>query len=317
MGYVYALLGAALFGLNGSLTKVIIEAGISPAQLTLTRTLTVAVLAGAWLLWKDRSAFVLTKRQLAVMAILGLTGIALLQWTYAMAISLLPVGVALLLEYLAVLAVAVIARVFFAEQVRGRLWVAVALVLVGMALVGEVWASQLNATGVLFGLLAATSLTVYFIVGERQVTATSPMAVAFWSMLFAAAFWLVFSAWWDIPVQLWITPASLDGALSEISAPLWILVLWCGVIGTLVPFVFSLLALKHLPVTTAGISASSEVVFAFLFAFLWLGEGLSAVQTIGAAIVLVAIVLAQTSRPGTMVDPDLMTSKLAESQLKS
>jgi len=38
---------------------------------------------------------------------------------------------------------------------------------------------------------------------------------------------------------------------------------------------------------------------------LWLGEGLDLVQVVGAAVVLVGIVLAQTARVGKVVDADL------------
>jgi drug/metabolite transporter (DMT)-like permease len=51
--------------------------------------------------------------------------------------------------------------------------------------------------------------------------------------------------------------------------------------------------------------ATAEVIFAFLFAWLWLGEGLDGVQIVGAVIVLVGIVLAQTARVNKVVDADL------------
>ncbi len=86
MGYLYALLAALLFGANGSLAKLIIEAGLSPMQLTQFRTLGTAVLAGVILLATDRQAFRMRPRQLLIMAVLGVVGVALLQWTYAAAI---------------------------------------------------------------------------------------------------------------------------------------------------------------------------------------------------------------------------------------
>ena len=59
--------------------------------------------------------------------------------------QLLPVGIALLLEYLAVLLVALVAFFFFREKVKARLWAAIGLVLVGLAVVAQVWASTLDA----------------------------------------------------------------------------------------------------------------------------------------------------------------------------
>lgn len=305
MGYLFSLLGALLFGANGSVTKVVIEGGLTPLQLTQFRVLGCCLIAGAVLLVVDRTAFRLSGRQLIVMAILGVFGVAILQAAYAAAIQLLPVGIALLFEYTAVLFVALIAFLFLHEKVKARLWVAIVAVLIGLAVVAQVWASSLNLFGILMALLASASLTTYFLVGERQVGATSPLAVAFWTMLFASVFWAFFSGWWEVSPAVLATPASLGGNLASVVVPLWVPLALNVVFGTFLSFLFSFLALKHLTATAAGITASSEVIFAFAVAFLWLGEGLTPVQLIGAAVVLVGIILAQTARANKVVDADL------------
>jgi drug/metabolite transporter (DMT)-like permease len=86
---------------------------------------------------------------------------------------------------------------------------------------------------------------------------------------------------------------------------MWIPLAWNIAFGTFLPFLFSFLALKHLTATAVGVVASSEVIFAFLVAWLWLGEGLNPIQIVGAAVVLVGIVLAQTARANKVLDPDL------------
>ena len=315
MGYFYALLAAALFGLNGSLTLVVVEAGLSAAQLTLFRVAAAAIISGIFLLVRNRAAFRVTPTQLAILAVLGVLGVALLQFTYAVAITLLPVGIALLLEYIAVLLVALVAFFVFREQVKRRLWVAIGCVLVGLALVAQIWASELNPLGVLFAFLAATMLTIYFVIGEREVGKTSPMAVAFWTMSFATVFWLFFSGWWTIDPAIFTETVSLSGNLDALSVPFWSALLWNMVMGSFAPFFLSLVALKYLSATAAGVVASSEVLFAFLVAWLWLGQGLGPLQTVGAAIVLVGIVLAQTARVNKVVDADLALSDGPEQPL--
>ncbi|MFM6974824.1 MAG: EamA family transporter [Agromyces sp.] len=314
MGYLYALVGAALFGLNGSVTKVVVTSGITAAQLTFFRAFAIMAISGLWLLFANRSAFRISGKQLGVMALLGVVGVALMQWSYSMAVSILPVGIALLIEYLSVLFVALVARFVFKESVRSRVWIAVVLVIAGMVFVGKVWASTLDPTGVFYAFIAAFTLTLYFIIGERQVTATSPLAVAFWSMLFAWLFWALFSGWWTIDPALLSSSVSLDGVLSDVQAPIWILVIWIGIVGSFIPFLLSFLALKHLPVTAAGIASSSEVLFAFLVAFIWLGEGLDLVQFLGAALVFAGILLAQTARPDGVADADGISSRMARNE---
>ena len=309
MGYLFGFLAALLFGANGSMTKVILENGLDPLQVTQLRTLGTCVIAGAVMLVVDRRGFRLPPRQIAVMAVLGVVGIAALQATYAYAIQLMPVGIALLFEYLAVLFVAVVAFFFLKEKVRARLWIAIGLVLIGLAVVAQVWSSSLDGFGVLMALAAAVTLAIYFLVGERQVTATSPLAVAFWTSGFATLFWAFFSGWWNIDPAIAGKPVSLGGNLSELVLPLWVPVAVLVVLGSFAPFLLSFAAIGRLKATPAGIIASSEVVFAFVVAWLWLGEELDALQLAGAAVVLVGIVLAQTSRAHRVVDADLALEK--------
>ncbi|MEO7122783.1 MAG: DMT family transporter [Lacisediminihabitans sp.] len=306
MGYFFALLGAVLFGLNGSTTKVLVEAGLSASQVTLARVLGTAVISGIVLLCVNRRAFKVPLRTLPLLVLLGVVGVAMLQFSYAIAVSLLPVGIALLFEYMAVLLVALVAFFVFKEQVKARLWIAIGCVLVGLAVVAQVWTAALNPVGVLMALLAAATLATYFLIGERTVGALSPLAVVFWTMTIAALFWFAFGDWWKLDGGALGVAVSLGGNLAGVVVPVWVPLLWNIVMGSFMPFLFSLLALKYLAATAVGIVASAEVIFAFLFAWLWLGEGLEPVQFIGAAFVLVGIVLAQTARAGKVVDADLV-----------
>ncbi|MBX3068138.1 MAG: EamA family transporter [Cryobacterium sp.] len=305
LGYILALCAALLFGTNGSVTKVVIGAGLEPAQLTLFRVGGTALFAALFLIFRNRAAFKVSRRQLLRLIILGIFGVALLQYSYAVAIGLLPIGITLLIEYTAVLMVAIVAFFFFKEKVRPRLWIAIGLVLVGLAVVAQIWASELLPFGVLMAFGAAVCLAIYFLLGEREVGKSSAMSVAFWTMSTSTVFWLIFSGWWRINPALFVTPVSLNGNLDAIHLPLWVPLAWNVVLGSFVPFYLSLLALKYLTATAAGIVASAEVIFAFLVAWIWLGETLNPVQIAGAAVVLPGIVLAQTARIDKVVDADL------------
>ncbi|GAA1736674.1 EamA family transporter [Microcella frigidaquae] len=306
MGYVYALLAAVLFGANGSVTKATMEAGLTPAQVTEFRLVGTAIIAGLVLLVIDRRAFRLPRSQWLIMIVLGVFGVALLQATYAAAVQLLPVGIALLLEYTAVVMVALVAYFIFREPVKARLWVAIAFVLLGLAVVAQVWASTLDALGVVLALAAAVCLALYFLIGERQVARTSPLAVSFWTMSIAAVFWSFVSGWWELSPGFLTTPVDLGGVHGEFLVPMAVPLAWNILLGSFAPFLLSLAALGRLPATVAGITASSEVVFAFAVAWIWLGEALTLVQVIGAAVVLAGVILAQTARVSkTVVDADL------------
>ena len=67
------------------------------------------------------------------------------------------------------------------------------------------------------------------------------------------------------------------------------------VLGTLAPYAFEIAALTHLSATTTGIVGMIEPVLAATVAWIWLDQGLGAVQVAGGLIVLVAVVLVQLS----------------------
>jgi drug/metabolite transporter (DMT)-like permease len=267
------------------------------------RVAATAVLSGIWLALAGREHFTVTRRQLVGFAMLGVVGLAMVQWLYSVAISLLPVGVALLFEYTAVILVALTAWLVFGERIGVRLWWAIAAVLAGLAVVAQVWDSPLRPLGVLAALGAAVTFAFYFLAGERGVAKKHPLAVAFWASVFASGFWAVFSGWWNIDPGLLHRDVSLAGSLESVVVPMWAPLLYVLTLGSFAPFVLLFVALKHASATAVGIAASSEVLFAFAVAWVWLSESLTPLQVAGAVVVFLGIILALTARESRPPDP--------------
>jgi drug/metabolite transporter (DMT)-like permease len=97
--------------------------------------------------------------------------------------------------------------------------------------------------------------------------------------------------WWTFPWD-----AFGQGAESAWGLPVWTLVTWLVVLGTIAPFGLMVGALRFVSATRAAITAMFEPVAAAGIAWLWLGEQLGPAQLGGGAVVLAAIVLAQTAR---------------------
>lgn len=122
------------------------------------------------------------------------------------------------------------------------------------------------------------------------------MSVLAWGFLFASVFWAVIAPWWSFSGHSIVRDTSLGGHLASWHLPVWALAAWMVVLGTIVPFFLLVSALRHVSATRAGIIAMLEPVAGALVAWAWLGESLDGVQLGGAAVVLAAIVLAQTAR---------------------
>jgi len=296
-GVAYAGIAAFLFALNGSVSKTVLESGMSSLRLVELRSLGAALcLMAAVALTRPRSLRI-APRELGFLVVAGVVGIGLVQWFYFVAIGRLPVGIALLLEYLAPVLVVVWVRFVRGEAVRRRLWAALVLAISGLVVVAEAWEGlQLDGVGVLAGLAAAVSLATLYLTSERGLGTRDPLSLAAWTFTAAAVFWSVLQPWWTFPWADLTRAVALPGPLPDADVRAYLLVSWVVVLGTVVPYGLILLAIRSLGSARTGLLGMAEPVLAALVAWVVLGEVLSSVQLVGGAVVLTGIVLAETAR---------------------
>jgi drug/metabolite transporter (DMT)-like permease len=297
LGYGMIFLASTLFAVNGTVSKVIQDAGLSSARLTQVRSTGAFAGLALVLALTNRRALRLRAREVPLLVLFGVCGLAFVQWFYFIAIHRLAIGIALLIQYLAPLLVALWARFVGHEEVRRRIWLALALALAGLALVVEIWSGiALDARGVAASLAGALSYALYILVAEHAVATRDPISLSCYGFFFASLFWAAVQPWWSFPDGVLGRTTSLHGHLASLHLPVWALVGWLIVLGAIVPFALVLAALRHVSATRAGIAAMLELPAATLVAFLWLGESLGLFQLLGGGVVLGAIALAQTSR---------------------
>jgi drug/metabolite transporter (DMT)-like permease len=297
LGYAMVAMAATLFAVNGSVSKVVLTSGLSSLELTQIRNTCAAVLFFAFLLAFARSRLRVGRRELLFLVLFGLVGVALVQWLYFVAIENLPVGVALLIEFTAPLFVALFARFAYHEHIRRRIWAAVGLVLTGLTLVVELWNGVAFSTvGLTAALGGSFALTAYLLMAERERRHRDPASLSFYGFFFASLLWAVVQPLWEFPWGTLDDSVSLQGNLSAYTAPVWVLIAFIVLIGTMVSFTLLTGALRHISATKASIVASLEPVVATVVAWAWLGETLGAAQLFGGAIVIAGILVAQSAR---------------------
>lgn len=296
LGYTLVILGAVLFGINGAFSRVAMRAGLSPESLTTLRiTGATVVFALAALLWRRSALRPPTGSSLLLIGALGLVGVASLQLTYNIAINRLPLGIALLIEYLAPVLVVLWVRFVRGEKVRNRMWSAVALSLVGIATVGQVWKGlDFDTLGIVMGLLAAVSFASYFLLGEHNVGFDDPLRVILWAFVFATVAMNVIAPIWQVGTLS--VDAPLLGNLDGFVLPLALIVGWIVALGTVTPFFVQLIALQHIPATVVTVVATLEPVIAVVLGWAWFTESLTAIQVVGGVLVIAGIGLAQSAR---------------------
>ena len=183
------------------------------------------------------------------------------------------------------------------EHVRRRIWLALGLSLTGLTLMVQLWNGvALDGLGVVYALISAVAYAAYLLIAERAVASRDPVSLMAWGFAFATLFWTIVQPWWSFPTQAVGETVSLQGSLSGVHLPVWALVLWVVVLGTIAPFTLVVGALRHVTATRAGITAMLEPVVATIVAWAWLRESLDPGPARGAAVVLAALGLAQTAR---------------------
>jgi len=296
VGVTAVSFAALMFGFNASSVKVIIDAGVSPEFLVLFRATFTSVIAGVILLLTNRKGFKVTLKEVPVLIFYGIVGVALMQWSYSNAVSLLPISVALLIEYTAIVIVPLVSLLLFKEKVKPRLWFGIAAVLVGLAVVSNVWESALDPVGVAWAFMAAGCLSIYFLIGEHTQRKRDAMSTLFYSFAVAAIFWAIVNLIRPTSVVDINLVFSLQGNFSELMMPMWLGLLWIGIMGSFIPMLLDYIALGNLSATAVGVIATAETVFATIFAWAWLNEAMTTLEVIGGLIVVTGIVLAETSR---------------------
>jgi drug/metabolite transporter (DMT)-like permease len=285
-----------LWGLNGVISKVVLDNDITPSELTECRMLgAFAGMAVALLLTQPHTLRV-TRREWPELIALGLIGLVGVQLLYLVALQTLPVGIAVLIEYLAPLLVALYAWLWLGRRVGRGLWAAIGLVLLGLALMVNVFSGGggLDTRGIAAALLCAGAYAFYIIVTERGIPRRPAVATICLGFGVGSVFWAVAAPWWEFPWSRMADDVSLGGRLSDAHLPLGLLILCIVVAGTLVPFALLVSALHALSAARVTLLSTWEPVAGGLIAWVWLGQSLTATQLAGAGLVLAGILTAET-----------------------
>ncbi|MFJ2093182.1 EamA family transporter [Streptomyces sp. NPDC087901] len=296
-GLGLALASAFAFGGSGVAAKPLIEAGLDPLHVVWLRV------AGAALVmlpvaWRHRD---LVRSRPVLLLGFGLLAVAGVQACYFAAISRIPVGVALLVEYLAPALVLGWVRFVQRRPVTRAAAVGVVLAVGGLACVVEVWAGlSFDAVGLLLALGAACCQVGYFVLSDQGSVDSAegaepphPVGVIAYGLLIGAAVLTVVARPWGMD---WSVLGG-DTAMNGSDVPAWLLLVWIVLLATVIAYVTGVISVRLLSPAVAGVVACLEAVIATVLAWVLLGEHLAAPQLIGGALVLTGAFIAQSSTP--------------------
>ncbi len=286
IGYVMVMSASILFGFNGNLSRLLFNAGISPVTLVEFRML----IGGACLLvvligWRRRG-LKLPRRSIPWIIAFGLS-LALVTYTYFVAISRLPIAVALVIQFSASAWMALGEAIWRRHIPSLYVLCAIVLTLGGVLLLTGVWHQSLNgldSIGLLFALLSLVTYIAYLLLGRRVGRELPPMTATTYGAIVAGIFWLVVQPPWTIPA-------------STFFGYHFLLIIVVGTVGMAIPFSLVLGSLRCLDATRVGIASMLELVAAGIIAYFWLAQLLDVWQILGGCLVMAGITLLQLESP--------------------
>ncbi|WP_329362206.1 EamA family transporter [Streptomyces sp. NBC_00669] len=334
-GVGLALLSAVAFGGSGVAAKPLIEAGFEPLHVVWMRVAGAALVLLPVAVRHRR----LPLQRPGLVIGFGLLGIVGVQALYYLAIARIPVGVAILVEYLGPALLLGWVRFVQRRKVRRAAVVGVVLAVGGMCFVVGIWSGFAFApVGLLCSFGAACCQVAYFVLADHGAQdgaaaspgspdreragdgladglgdgfvdglgdgsdgggAPDPVAVIAHALLFGTASLTLVARPWDIA---W-TSLAHQVPLGDADVPGILLVGWIVLVCTVVSYLTGVMAVRRLSPQIAAVVSCVEAVVGAVLAWFLLGEHLGTPQLFGGALVLAGAFVAQTALPAAAGEP--------------
>jgi len=188
---------------------------------------------------------------------------------FYMALQSIPLGLAIAIEFLGPLALAV----FASRRRTDLLWIGLAAVALALLLPLSQAAVALNGRGVAFALGSGALWAAYIVFGQRAGRALGSSATAA-GMIVAA---------------LMIAPIGVAHAGSALFAPhVLALGLVVGLLSSALPYALEMVALRRLHASAYGTLVSAEPAIGAVMGFVFLGEFLTVTQWLAVGLIVLS-----------------------------
>ncbi|WP_139417458.1 EamA family transporter [Agromyces laixinhei] len=292
-GIVIGVAAGLAFGAGGVVVKPLLEAGWSPGAGVFARISVAAIallLPGLIALKFDLRPLWRARWTVLAYSIIAVVGT---QVAFYASIALIPVSTTLLIEYLAPVALVLVA---WARQRRAPQFVVIAgsvFAITGLYLVIGPGGGGLDVVGLLLAGVAMVGVCVYYVLGERADASVPPIALAASGFVVGAVVLGAAGITGVVPFSATFADVPYLGTI----APWWVPVLTVGLVSTAFAYVAGISAIRLLGTRLSSFLGLSEVIFAAIIAWFVLGEAIGPLQAVGGLLILGGIVLVRFERP--------------------
>jgi drug/metabolite transporter (DMT)-like permease len=283
-----AFAAAVIWGTLGIFAKFIYVYDLEPVVLVSLRGSIAFVTLFIILAARDRCKLRVPRQDLWFFVAFGLVGVTLNHMSYFEALKRTTATTAVILLYTAPVYVTLGAAAFFGESLTLTKIAALVVTFGGCFLVAGGYEPKLlalNPTGVLFGLTAAIAYASYTLMSKRALERHSSWTSVLWAFGFGSLFLLCLAG----------------GRIAKVaSLPLraWLLILGLAWGPTLAAYWLHMEALTRIEASHAGIVCMAEPAATALLSYVLLGERMTPWKLLGAALVLVGVLILQVQSIG-------------------
>ncbi len=312
LGIAMGLAAGLAFGAGGTIVKPLFAEGWSPGAAVFGRLLVAAVVLAIPALAAVRFDVRPILRAWRIVLAYAVLAVAGVQLAFYASIERIPVSIALLIEYLAPVALLLLAWGRTRRMPHRLVLVGAALAVGGLVLViGPVGTVALDPVGIVLAAVAMIGVAFYYVVGERLPAAVPPVTLA-WSGFVLGALALGLAGLVGV-LPMHATFAEVD--FFGMRTGWWVPLVTVGVVSTAFAYVAGITAITLLGTRVASFLGLGEVIFAGIIGWIVLGEAIAPLGLLGAALILAGIVLVRlepsAARPAPEPLPDADT-RLAE-----
>lgn len=293
-GVVAAIIGGAMWGFSGTCAQYLYQHyEIDPLFITWVRMLGSGILFLILLAFTQRGklrAIAGDNRELGRLALFGIAGLFLCQFTYTTSVNATNAGTATVLQSLNTVFILAATCLMMRRAPRAMELGGLALALVATWLIatkGNLTALMIPPAGLAWGLINAASCTFYIMYPKHLFARWGSLPVTGIGMLIggiaAVAIWGLGGLWGAPPV---VPQLGLDGVLVLAAIV---------VVGTLAAFGLYLHGVSIVGSVKGGLLGTTEPASAMVFAALWLGTMFTWADWIGLVLMMAMIFLVTLS----------------------
>ena len=279
------ILSGVLWGTSAIFTTELRKFGFDALNIAFMRNAVAAICMIAFSLICKRDKLKVSAKQLLLYLLVGITLYANGAFYYA-AMKHASISVAVVLLYIAPAVVTVYSVVVFKEKMTYLKGLAVAMVIVGTALVtGIVGGAKASAFGLFLGVMSGISYSIYNIgIKYEMKRGDDPIVATAYAFVISA----LLSAFLGKPSQtVGILAQNLQSAIP-----------WClliGIITAALPYFLYTYSMKKLPAGVVASLGCVEPLTASVISFVIYGEPVSVYSIAGIVLILVSVILLSKS----------------------